>query len=166
MQVWGECRVCLKTDSLCAKAQSQETKTEAKAKNFFNVYHYRPQRSCGQGNVFTGVCHSVNRGSLQQGEPLRQGDPPCRETPGRENPSLPRRPPTRETPFQGEPPGRETPQQRDPLARTPPPGHTVNERPVCILPECILVFSLVFFAFAAAFTWCELTLSVAIDITL
>ena len=24
--------------------------------------NYRPQRSCGQGNVFTRVCHSVHRG--------------------------------------------------------------------------------------------------------
>ena len=23
---------------------------------------YRPQRSCGQGNIFTPVCHSVHRG--------------------------------------------------------------------------------------------------------
>ena len=24
-------------------------------------YNYRPQRSCGQGNIFTPVCHSVHR---------------------------------------------------------------------------------------------------------
>ena len=27
-----------------------------------NFFHYRPQRSCGQGNIFTGVCLSVQRG--------------------------------------------------------------------------------------------------------
>ena len=26
---------------------------------------YRPQRSCGQGNIFTPVIHSVHRGSLR-----------------------------------------------------------------------------------------------------
>ena len=25
-------------------------------------YNYRPQQSCGQGNIFTPVCHSVHRG--------------------------------------------------------------------------------------------------------
>ena len=25
---------------------------------------YRPQRSCGQGNIFTPVCHSVHRGGV------------------------------------------------------------------------------------------------------
>ena len=29
-------------------------------------YYYRPQRSCGQGYVFTCVCHSVNGGVLSQ----------------------------------------------------------------------------------------------------
>ena len=28
----------------------------------FLFHFYRPQRSCGQGNVFTRVCHSVHRG--------------------------------------------------------------------------------------------------------
>ena len=27
-----------------------------------NKYFYRPQRSCGQGNIFTPVCHSVQGG--------------------------------------------------------------------------------------------------------
>ena len=27
-------------------------------------HHYRPQRSYGQGNIFTPVCHSVHRGGL------------------------------------------------------------------------------------------------------
>ena len=77
--------------------------------------NYRPQRSCGQGNVFTGVYHSFcSQGGGFSGEPPRQGEPP----PGRENPPFPR---------QGE----------------PPPGsrlqHTVYERPVRILLECILV---------------------------
>ena len=39
---------------------SYRVKTEAKAKIFYDIY--RPQRSCGQGNIFTPVCHSVHRG--------------------------------------------------------------------------------------------------------
>ena len=36
---------------------------------------YRPQQSCGQGNVFTGVCHSFcSKGGFS-------GDPPGRENP-------------------------------------------------------------------------------------
>ena len=50
------------------------------------LYHYRPQRSCGQGYVFTHVYDSVHRGGLQQGEPPpQQGDP---HPPGRENPPV------------------------------------------------------------------------------
>ena len=29
-----------------------------------NFLHYRPQRSCGQGNIFAPVCHSVHRGGV------------------------------------------------------------------------------------------------------
>ena len=87
---------------------------------------YRPQRSCGQGYVFTRVCDSVYGGG----------------SPGRENPPGPGRPPS-------PPPGRENP----PWTRQTPPGpgrplpgsrlqNTVYERPVRILLECILVLSL------------------------
>ena len=76
---------------------------------------YRPQRSCGQGNIFTPVCHSVHRGgsaSVHAGipTPARKQTPPAKETP---------------------------------LGADTPTGsrlrHTVNERPVRILLECILV---------------------------
>ena len=122
---------------------------------------YQPQRSCGQGNVFTGVCHSFcSQGGLQKPPLLGPGRTPLgpRRPPWtKETPLGPRRPPqTKETPRtketpprprrtpldQGDPPG---PRRR----RTPPdPGdpptgrrlqHTVNERPVRILLECILV---------------------------
>ena len=71
---------------------------------------YRPQRSCGLGNIFTPVCHSVHRGVSASdtplpGRPSHQGDPPEGGTP------LPRRP---------LPPGKETPRQGDPLPRKPP----------------------------------------------
>ena len=67
-----------------------------------------------QGNVFTGVCDSVHRGVSAS---MHAGIPPPRIR---------------------HPPGADTPQEQT------PPGsrlqHTVNERPVRILLECILVF--------------------------
>ena len=78
------------------------------------MFHfYRPQRSCGQGNIFTPVCHSVHRGRL----------PHCM--------------------LGYHPPGADTPPGADPPEQTPPPGsrlrHTVNGQPVRVLLECILV---------------------------
>ena len=96
---------------------------------------YRPQRSCGQGNIFTPVCHSFcsqeGRGSASvhagMPAPPDQADPPGTRDP---HPQLGRPPP---------------PDQADtPRTRQIPPEsrrqHTVNERPVRILLECILVF--------------------------
>ena len=86
---------------------------------YFGFTCYRPQRSCGQGNIFTPVCHSVHRGvsaSVQAGIP----------------------PPSKHPPRADNPPGVDTP----PPEQTPPGSrlrHTVNERPVRILLECILV---------------------------
>ena len=121
---------------------------------------YRPQRSCGQGNVFTGVCHSL----CSQGEgvclsacwdttsppgpgrhPLRSDTPPG---PGRhpwdqadppwdqaDTPLEPGRPPwIRHPPYQADTPADQ--------AGNPPGSrlqHTVYEQPVRILLECILV---------------------------
>ena len=106
--------------------------------------YYRPQRSCGQGYVFTRVCDSVHRGVSGE-PPLDQADPPGpgRPPPGPGRPPLagrsppgPRRippGPRRTPPDQGEPPRtKETPAGRR-------LKHTVNERPVHILLECILV---------------------------
>ena len=88
--------------------------------------YYRPQRSCGQGYVFTRVCDSVHGGF--SGEPPHQDQ--VREPPvTRQTPPRPRRTPrdqgeppppwTRQTPpwDQGEPPWtRQTP---PPAGRTP-----------------------------------------------
>ena len=68
----------------------------------------------------------------------------------RENPPAGRTPPPGLDTPQTRPPWDQTPQEQTPpwdqtlpRADTPPPGsrlqHTVNERPVCILLECILV---------------------------
>ena len=123
---------------------------------YYYYYYYQPQWSCGQGYVFTRVCDSVHRGGLRrtpldQVDPPRQGDPPAGRTPlagrtppgTRQTPLLAGRTPPEwaDPPDQGEPPRdqADTPQQGEP----PSPGrrlqHTVNERPVRILLECILV---------------------------
>ena len=96
------------------------------------------KRSLGQGYIFTGVCHSVNRGGVCQGDPpLCQGDPPAketlpsRETPHQGDPPLPRRPPCQGDPHQGDPlPGRPPPKGDPPLPRrTPLPGRPPPGRP-------------------------------------
>ena len=84
------------------------------------IRYYRPKRSFGQGNIFTGVCLSTGGGPGQV-PPLQAGTPP----PGRH-------PPSRQAPP---PPGRHPPSRQAP----PPPPDTVNARPVRILLECILV---------------------------
>ena len=65
-------------------------------------YIYRPQRSCGQGNISTPVCHSVHRGGgvVVSHKALRHPTPPRSDTP----------PP---------PPRPDTP---PPRTRHPPPG--------------------------------------------
>ena len=80
---------------------------------------YRPQRSCGQGNIFTPVCHSVHRGGLPQCM-LGYHPPRTRQTPPRDQ-----TPPTKQTtpppPDQADtPPGtRQTPPR---TRQTPLPG--------------------------------------------
>ena len=116
--------------------------------------YYRPQRSCGQGNVFTGVCLStggegVCLSAYWDAIPPRMENPPgwrtttppeWRTPPGwRTHPPRWRTPPS--TPL---PPGWRT--TTPPGWRTPPGSrlqHTVYERPVRILMECILVWKLV-----------------------
>ena len=68
------------------------------------VHIYRPQRSCGQGYVFTGVCDSVNRG----GGCLPQCMLGC-HTPPDENPPTWKTPPHGETPLRDGTPGMENP---------------------------------------------------------
>ena len=100
----------------------------------FGDHFYRPQRSCGQGIYFytcLSFC-SQGRGGLPQC--MLGYHPPLPPRPGRP-------PQTRQTPPH--PPGtRWTP--TPPVTRQTAPGsrvqHTVYERPVSILLECILVW--------------------------
>ena len=89
--------------------------------------NYRPQRSCGQGNVFTGVCLSTG-GRVSASVHAVMPYPP---RPGTHHPPGPGRPPrTRHTPpppRSGRPPlgpGRPPPTRQTPPGpgRPPPPG--------------------------------------------
>ena len=83
----------------------------AKIQSYKPCNYYRPQRSCGQGNIFTPVCHSVHRGGMSE------ADPPGRHTPP---------PPSRHTPLRAGTPPIGTP----PLGRyTPPAGTPPQTRP-------------------------------------
>ena len=86
----------------------------------------------GLGNVFTGVCDSANRWGVYLSA--------CWDThttPLTRHPLGPDLPSEQTPPWDQTPPGSDTPQSR------PPPRsrlrHTVNEQPVHILLECILV---------------------------
>ena len=103
----------------------------------WNAFLLPATTKLGQGNAFTGVCDSVHRGALPQ----------CMlDTPQTRHPPA-------QTPPRPDPPLEQTPPGGDPLPNPPdqtPPGeqtpsgsrrqHTVNERPVRILLECILVW--------------------------
>ena len=79
----------------------------------FPCHFYRPQRSCGQGNVFTGVCDSVHRGRVSAS--VHVGIP---HSPGSRHPPLEQTPPWEQTPPQS----RHTPlEQTPPWEQTPPP---------------------------------------------
>ena len=138
-----------------------------RAKNLLRVHShwikaeanfYRPQRSCGQGNVFTRVCVILFTGgsaSVHAGIP---STPPHLPPPEGGPPEADTSPGSRHTPREADPPGsRHPPGSRPPKKQTlppgsrPPPRHTVNERPVRILLECIL-FSLMFVIFSLIFS--------------
>ena len=93
----------------------------------------RPQRSWGQGNVFTPVCHSVHwgRGCLPQCmlgyTPLWADTLPWVDTPQADAPSLGRQPPLGRHPLPGRHP--------------PPTSRRLLQRAIRILLECILVFA-------------------------
>ena len=147
------------------------------------LFFYRPKRSCGQGNIFAPVCHSVHRGvfaTVHAGipppapweqtppqeqtppsgadTPLRSIHPPGAETPQEQTPPRSRHPPGADTPQSRHPPvSRHPPGSRYPLGTDTPPGsrlwHTVNERPVRILLECILVYFYEWFNHRRNYLW-------------
>ena len=107
----------------------------------FSTSYLLPATKLGQGNVFTGICDSVNRGgsaSVHAGIP----HPPQEQTPprGRHPLGADAPPPKSRPPLEADPPEQTYPT----LEQTPPPaqsmlGDTVNARAVRILLECKLV---------------------------
>ena len=106
-----------------------------------SCFYYRPQRSWAKVMFLQAsvILSTGGRGvSGRENPPSRETTLAGRAPPGKENPPPPagRPPRARRTALPGKenPPSRETPR-----ARRHPPQHTVNERPVRILLECILV---------------------------
>ena len=98
-------------------------------------YNYRPKRSFGQGNVFTPVCDSVNRGGVPDQAPPRDqaGTPPDQAGTPPDQAGTPgtRHPPPRPGRYPPPRPGRNPPpdqggtpldQAGTPQDQTPPPG--------------------------------------------
>ena len=111
-----------------------------------DVSCYRPQRSWAKV-IFSqaSVCpQGRGRGSASVHAGLYPPDPPGPDPPGPD-------PPREQTPPQTRPPGPDTSREQTPQGPRHPPGsrhpprsrlqHTVNERLVRILLECILVES-------------------------
>ena len=105
----------------------------------------RPQRSWGQGNVFTPVCHSVHRGRGCLPQCMLGYTPPWADTlpwvdtPQADAPSLGRHPPHwADTPLWVDTPSQtDTPSQAD----TSPTSRRLLQRTIRVLLECILVFA-------------------------
>ena len=108
-------------------------------------YFYRPQRSWAKVIFLQAcVCPQWGEGCLPQ---CMLGCPPPRT----------RHPPGVRTLLEQTPPGAEPPLGADPPDQAPPPPgsrlqHTVNERPVRILLECILVK--IFFGISVFLIFC------------
>ena len=100
--------------------------------NEMDTARYRPQRSCGQGYVFTRVCDSVYRGGSpgRENSPMGGRTPPGRETPqaGRTPPE--QTPPRADTPLEQTPPRSRPPQSRHP-PRSRPPGSRLPREVDC-----------------------------------
>ena len=95
--------------------------------SILKIHFYRPQPSCGQGNIFAPVCHSVHGGCLPQCM-LGYHTPPEVDTPrSRHPPPGSRHPPEQTPPGADTPPGsRHPPRSRHPPGKqTPPYGQWV-----------------------------------------
>ena len=112
---------------------------------FAKLSYLPAAKKLGQGNIFTGVCLSTGgRGvclsACWDTHPPGNRHPPDLAPPPRSRPPRTRHPPGPETPQEQTPPQTRHHHHPDPA---PPPGsrlqHTVNERPVRIILECILV---------------------------
>ena len=84
--------------------------------------YYRPQRSCGQGNIFAPVCHSIHRGGVcSRGVFVVSQTPPRSRHPlGADAPEQ-TLPGSRHPPEQIPPPRADPPWSRQPLPEQSPP---------------------------------------------
>ena len=102
---------------------------------FFILYwiYYRPQWSCGQGNIFTPVCHSFcsqgGSASVHVGIPP---PPPGADTPPGAHPPQSIQPPDQTPPEQ-------TPPWEHPPVAPPPPGADTPPRPESLPPICLFL---------------------------
>ena len=93
-------------------------------------YFYRPQRSCGQGNIFAPVCHSIHNvagggvsASVLAGMPHApswEQAPGSRHTPGSRSPPGCRSP-WEQIPWSRHPLGADVPQSKQPQRADTPP---------------------------------------------
>ena len=143
--------VCVRETHLYGKEQAVCILLEC----IFVLKQFLPVTTCGQGNIFTSVCHSfcsqgdVCLSACWDSTPPPEQKPPlgADTSPGSRPPqSRPLLPPGADTPPGSRSPREQTPPQsrHPPWSRHPPPPgsklrHMVNERPVRILLECILV---------------------------
>ena len=90
-----------------SKGTFTQSKSRNESKNCLSCLSftlcYRPQRSCGQGNIFAPVCHSVHSGGLCLGACWDTTPPPPEQT---------------HTPWSRHPP--DTPRDQTPSEQTPP----------------------------------------------
>ena len=94
---------------------------------------YRPQGSCGQGNIFTPVCHSFcsqgGSASVHAGIPSPQSRPPRADPPEQTPPPRPNTPPAPDTPRSRHPQSRHPPGSRHPWTRHPWTRHPLEQTP-------------------------------------
>ena len=100
--------------------------------NIFGGIYYWPQRSCGQGNIFTPVCHSVNGGGVSASVHTGMPHHPLQSRhafPEQTHPPEQTPPRNRHPPRSRHPPGTDMP----PLGQTPPPPWS-RHTPCCQTP--------------------------------
>ena len=100
------------------------------------VNYYRPQRSCGQGNIFTPVCHSVHGGGgMSEADTPPGSDPPGQTHPGSDTPPVSTPPPGQMPPL-GQIPQVRHPPGQTPLGQTPPRStHPGSDTPLSTPPR-------------------------------
>ena len=127
--------------------------------------YYRPQRSCGQGYVFTCVCHSVNTGGVCLSACWYTTSPPQEQTPPGSRHSPWSRHPPEQTPRSKQPPpgSRHPPGKQTPIReQTPPPFPEADSMSGRYASYCCRYSCSLAHPAAAVFSHCELPHSTGI----